>query len=207
MFKYKKKPSLTVHDPFFVQTVKIKKIANRLEFFHLYCAGKSVLHFGCTDYPIFNPSRNLHIQLNTYIDDLHGFDIDEKGIEVLKQYVDKPYYINIDQVTSKYFDVCLIPETIEHVDNVKEFLSEVSQLNCNTFIITGPNCFAPEHVERNTWNGDNFKEIVHPDHNCWFSAYTLNNVINKYTQLEVDATYLLEQDTMVAVVCTKKAQP
>ncbi|MDB5001948.1 MAG: hypothetical protein JWQ34_173 [Mucilaginibacter sp.] len=198
---YKKK-SYT-HDPFFVQKTEIKKTDNRLDLFRKYCTGKSVLHFGCTDYPVFNPEKNLHIQLNSYVDELYGFDIDKEGIDVLKTYVNKPYFSSFSEVADKHFDVCLIPETIEHVDNIQMFLSDISKLSCDRFIITGPNCFAPNHIKRNSWHGDAFQEIVHPDHNCWFSAYTLNNVIKKYTTLTPLETYLLEGETMICVVSSK----
>jgi hypothetical protein len=203
MFNSRKKNTDPVHDKFFVQNVDIKKVESRLDMFRQYCNGKSVLHFGCTDYPIFDPGYNLHIHLNTYVEDLSGFDIDEAGIEILKKYVDKPYFSKIDQVVDKHFDVCLIPETIEHVDNIQLFLNDISRLNCTTFIITAPNCFAPNHINRNKWINNTFEEIIHPDHNCWFSAYTLNNVIKKYTNLTPVETYLLEGETMVCVVSKK----
>jgi hypothetical protein len=203
MFNFKKKNKALVFDPFFVQNIKVEKIDNRLDIFKKYCSGKSVLHFGCTDYPIFKPDNNLHIHLSTYVDELYGFDIDKPGIEELKKYVNKPYYTNTAEVGDKHFDICLIPETIEHVDNIKEFLQDVATLNCSKFIITGPNCFAPHHIERNKFEGSMFKEIVHPDHNCWFSAYTLNNVVKKYTNLKPVKTYLTAMETMVCVVCDK----
>ena len=203
MFNFKKKTPV-VYDAFFVQNVKAKNAEDRLALFKKYCQGKSVLHFGCTDYPIFNPDSNLHMQLNEYVEELYGFDIDEPGIEILKKYVDKPYYSTIEQLGDKHFDVCLIPETIEHVDNIREFLEGISVINCDKFIITAPNCFSKLHMERNTWRGDMFEEIIHPDHNCWFSAYTLNNVVKKYTPLIPVETYLTGGDTMVCVVCDKK---
>lgn len=203
MFNFKKKTAPVTHDPFFIQNIVVKKADSRLDVFRQYCSGHSVLHFGCTDYPIFNPDYNLHIHLNTYVDELYGFDIDEPGIEILKKYVDKPYFSTIDEVLDKHFDVCLVPETIEHVDNIQLFLSSIAQLNCDIFIITGPNCFAPQHIERNTWDGNTFTEIVHPDHNCWFSAYTLNNIVKKYTNLTPVETWLMDGETMVCVIYKK----
>src|SRR3569833_2807194 len=125
MLNFRKKTVKAVHAPFFTQDLNVEIIENRLDLFKKYCNGKSVLHFGCTDYPIFNPERNLHIHLNTYVDELYGFDIDEPGIQTLKKYVDKSYFSSIKEVGNKYFDVCLIPETIEHVDNIKEFLEDI----------------------------------------------------------------------------------
>ena len=47
---------------------------------------KNIIHFGCTDWPVFNPKNNLHIQLSEYTNTIEGFDIDVEGLdlEVLK---------------------------------------------------------------------------------------------------------------------------
>ena len=187
---------------FFDQEVDILKINSRLDYFTDLCKGKKVLHFGCTDFPIFRPESNLHIQLSTIASVLHGFDIDVAGIEELKKYVDQPYFSDYDQLGDTVYDVCLIPETIEHVDNIATFLKSVNTVKAKKIIITGPNAFAPEHMARNQNGKKKFMEIVHPDHNCWFSPYTLQNTINKYTDLRVDKNVLLERETMICAECT-----
>lgn len=187
---------------FFDQEVDILKINSRLDYFTDLCKEKKVLHFGCTDFPIFRPESNLHIQLSTVASVLHGFDIDVAGIEELKKYVDQPYFSDYNQLGDIVYDVCLIPETIEHVDNIAAFLQSVNTVKARKIIITGPNAFAPEHIARNQNGKKKFMEIVHPDHNCWFSPYTLQNTINKYTDLRVDKNVLLERETMICAECT-----
>ena len=97
-----------------------------------------------------------------------------------------------------------MPETIEHVDNIADFLTNLDKVNASIFIITGPNCFANKYMTRNYEEDNIFNEFVHPDHNCWFSPYTLKNVIKKYTNLKISSTHLLNEDSMVAIVATNE---
>ena len=190
------------HSKFWQQHVDFKSINDRVPFFKSICENKNVLHLGCTDWPIFDPSYNLHIKLSKVATSLHGFDIDQDGIDNLKKYVNQPYFSSFNDVRASY-DVCLVPETIEHVDNVRIFLEGLSTINAKHFYITAPNCFAKVHMERNYYTKDKIIEVVHPDHNCWYSPFTLRNQIEKYSTLKVTEVFLLNDDTMV---CCKAEQ-
>lgn len=196
-------PSHKTTPKFYVQKMPIKKINDRLEFFIGHCKNKDVIHFGCTDWPIFNPKNNLHIQLSKYTKFLDGFDIDTTGIESLKKYVDQNYYSDFRVIPDKIYDVCLVPETIEHVDNVADFLANISKIKSNTFLITAPNCFAKGRSKKNVIKENYMIELVHPDHNCWYSPYTLKNQIEKYGNLKVINIYLLENERMVCCEAIK----
>ncbi|ARS38481.1 hypothetical protein CA265_01790 [Sphingobacteriaceae bacterium GW460-11-11-14-LB5] len=201
LFSKKKKQE----DPgeFWSQKVELTKIMSKYDYFKATCSAKNILHFGCTDWPIFDPATNLHIWLAGICKELSGFDIDVQGLAELQKHVNQPYFSDFAELSDKKFDVCLVPETIEHVENIGTFLSSLGKVNAEKFIITGPNCFAPEHMSRNIASNNLFVEIVHPDHNCWFSPFTLKNVITKYANLKVDHVYLLEDETMVCCECTK----
>jgi hypothetical protein len=190
-------------DNYWVQRVEIKSIPKRFEYFKNISTNKKVLHFGCTDWPIFDSNRNLHIELSKHTSLLHGFDIDHEGIKKLKKYVDQEYFSDFSKIPDFHYDVCLIPETIEHVDNVKLFLENLALVNADTFVITAPNCFSKEHLKRNFYGKGQFIEVVHPDHNCWYSPYTLKNQIEKYSNLKVSEVILLEKDTMVCCIARK----
>lgn len=198
-----KVPKYKVHGDFWQQEVVFKSIEDRFLFFEKLSKNKKVLHLGCTDWPIFDPSYNLHIKLAKVAKEVHGFDIDQDGIDNLKTYVDQPYFSSFEDVKENY-DICLVPETIEHVDNVKQFLERLSTVQANAFYITAPNCFAKVHMERNFYSKDRIIEIVHPDHNCWYSPFTLKNQIEKYSNLQVDEVFLLNKDTMVCCKASKK---
>lgn len=190
-------------DPFWIQKVKIRKIQDRLTFFLEICSDKRVIHFGCNDWPIFNPLTNLHIQLSKVAKIIHGFDIDKEGIKELKKYVDQLYFSDFSELDKTEYDICLVPETIEHVDNVQIFLKNLSEVNAKTFIITAPNCFSKHHINATAYDNDQFIEAVHPDHNCWYSPYTLKNQIEKYSSLIVKDVVLLSDDRMICCISEK----
>lgn len=197
LFKRKTKKQLLEFDSYWVQKVATSKISNRNTYFENFCLDKKVLHFGCTDWPIFNPENNLHIKLSKSAKIIHGFDIDKKGINNLKKFVNQEYFSDFSEIKNSEYDVCLVPETIEHVDNVKIFLEGLSTIKAKLFLITAPNCFANVHMVRNVNGTDEFVEIVHPDHNCWYSPYTLKNQIEKYSNLKVTKVILMEEDRMI----------
>ena len=204
LFKFKSQPNYMNFDQFWVQKIDTITINKRLQFFENYCQGKKVLHFGCTDWPIFKPETNLHIQLSKVTKELHGFDIDKEGIDNLKKYVNQKYFSNFSDIKEEKYDICIVPETIEHVDNVRFFLEGISTIEADTFLITAPNCFSEIHLKRNFQDKNQFIEVVHPDHNCWYSPFTLKNQIEKYSTLKVINTYLLEQDMMICCEAVKK---
>lgn len=190
---------------FFTQCLTVKKYeGQRIGFLAPYCKGKRVLHVGCTDHPVFNPENNLHIQLNEIAGVLHGLDTDREGCAELQKHVHQPYFQNFADLTDSY-DVCLVPETIEHVDNVRLFLEALSTVEAERFIITGPNCFAPMHINRNVYDYERtYVEIVHQDHNAWYSPFTLKNVIEKYSRLKVIEVAVIHYECSVVCVCSKR---
>ena len=203
IFKKLEKPKYQNFDSYWIQNVKVNKVLDRVAYFKELCSNKKVIHFGCTDWPIFDASWNLHIILSTCTEVLHGFDIDKEGIENLKKYVNQEYFTEFSQIPNIEYDICLVPETIEHVDNVRTFLEGLSNVNAKKFIITAPNCFSKEHLSRNFYGEDFFIEVVHPDHNCWYSPYTLKNQIEKYSSLKVTSIKLLEEDKMICCEAKK----
>ncbi len=45
-----------------------------------------------------------------------------------------------------------------------------------------------------------FVEVVHPDHNCWYTAYTLTNVIRKYTNWTVDGVWFFNDISLLTIL-------
>lgn len=187
---------------YWIQETKVKRIHDRKIILEPYIKGRKVLHIGCTDYPIFDPKNNLHLDLSTSCKELHGMDIDERGIEILSKYFPGKYFNNIKDV-DKLYDTVLVPETIEHVDNIQQFLTEINNINAKIYIISGPNCFHKHFKNGFKGNSERFIESVHPDHNCWFSPYTLKNCIEKYTSLRVKEMNLSHYDMMIICICEK----
>ena len=191
-------------DEYWLQNLRVNVEHDREKVFMPYLLQKNVLHIGCTDYPIFDPENNLHIHISKITKSLDGMDVDVDGLKKLKNYYNGNYFSSMLDCKEKKYDTILVPETIEHVENIGMFLKEIESLNAEHYIITGPNAFN-EYV-RNPYarSKDTFTEAIHPDHNCWFSPYTLKNVIEKYTNLRVDKIVLCNWELMVVCICSKK---
>jgi len=171
---------------------------------------KTALHIGCVDAPIFSPNHSLHLQLEPFCCSLDGLDVDAKGLEELKIHCAKPssMYSEVSAIPkNKHYDFILCPETLEHVPNVQLFLNEIDKINFKSIILTAPNAFMSFPSKR--FNGSsygingNYTEIIHPDHNAWYSPYTLRNVILKYTPWKIKELGLLEKTSMVYIFAEK----
>ncbi len=193
---------------FFIQKINVsvwRDASRRPGFFKQYCENKTVLHIGCSDAPFpFNPGTSLHCQLNAYTKSLDGFDLNTDNFEQMKQTVPGNYYNNSKDLEGKEWDVCLAPETIEHVDNIKEFCEFLYNINAKTFIVTAPNAFHPNNMENRLLNDQVYIEGIHPDHKVWFSPYTLTHCIRSYMPLaKIRQVWLIENENMIAIVVDK----
>lgn len=185
---------------YWVQQIPCHLLQDRWDVISKYCFGKNVIHFGCTDYPVFNPRNNLHLKLARICNTLHGFDVDTAGLKLLHYYYPSKYYNDYAELASNKYDVCLVPETIEHVDNIKTFLENIERVDASIYIFTAPNCFHSKNIKRFWMDKNIFYEVVHPDHNAWFSPYTLKNVIEKYSQIKITKCYLTNENSIIVCV-------
>jgi hypothetical protein len=175
-----------LHDPYFVQKVKVSRqfaATPKAQFFSQFLAGKSVLHVGYADWPITDLDANLHVMLDPVCARLDGVDPHYEAAEAIRPYVRGELFRHISEVTGSY-DVVLIPEVIEHVGDLEAFFREIDRVDFKTALITAPDAYScmRRHFELvNDPEGETFIEVVHPDHNCWFTPYTLRNLVTKYT--------------------------
>lgn len=175
---------------------------NDIDRFDLYTqltAGKDVLHIGCADWP-FVPEHNLHLHLSKICNRLYGVDTHAEGLQCLIEH-------GIDGTTLaphlryEKVDVVLVPEVIEHVMDVKGFLSELTKIDADRYVITAPcamQCAMRGHFSRTK---NTVLEIVHPDHKCWYSPYTLANLLKEFFTIE----YMFWNNGIsIGAVCLKK---
>jgi hypothetical protein len=172
---------------FYDQTVELKQLnTDRVEWFISLCKDKKVLHIGCVDWPVFNPESNLHMTLSKHTKELVGVDTNVEGLQDLHAFCGGRYLTELTTLGKEQFDVVLVPETIEHVLNAGDFMKQL-MLFCKfkTLVITAPNAMMTEPSK--VWNDSKydklasgkclFTEVVHPDHKCWYSPYTLMNLV------------------------------
>ena len=198
---------------FYIQKLQVEDmVVSRIEVYQELCRGKKVLHVGCTDYPVFNPENNLHIQLRGIAQQMDGFDIDAEGIKVLQQYAPGRYFTRSDEI-KEHYDVVLVPEVIEHVPNIAAFLQGLSLLDFESIVIAAPcvvgygNAFTYRgtngRLQSELQEPNDYFEDVHPDHKVWFSPYTLANCIQMFTSWKLSKVLFLDQKCSVAAVAVK----
>lgn len=167
-------------------------LVQRLDVIRQVCAGKSVLHLGCTNYPYTEDSiRNgmlLHDDLADVASDLWGLDFDAAGIKLLadrgvRQLVRGDLEDLESAALDRTFDVIVAGEMIEHLNNVGRFLSGVRRFmhSGSTLLITTVNAYCGM---RFFWYGLRGKrgrnEFVHPDHVAYYSYNTLKVLIERH---------------------------
>lgn len=200
-------------DYFYLQRLTVTDVPARLPYLRDLCAGRKVLHVGCTDFPVFDPNRNLHIQLHDVCAAIDGLDTDVDGMAALAQHVTGHYFRSADEVQGRY-DIVIVPETIEHVDNIKSFLQELDGVDFGEIIITAPcllgwnNCFNYRDYSGSRSHllvaHDDYLEEVHPDHKAWFTPYTLANCVEQFTPWRIESIMFFEGKRMTAVRCAKR---
>lgn len=181
---------------------KVKAI-QRVEFIKKACAGKKVLHLGCTNYPYTEDSiaQNmlLHFELEKVCSELYGFDFDRKGIDILEGKGVKNLYQadleNLDKVElNEKFDVIIAGEMIEHLSNPGLFLRGIQRfMNKETaLVITTINAYCGfRFVVYALRSRGGEREPVHPDHISYYSYKTLSLVINR-ENLDVGEFYFYD---------------
>jgi mannosyltransferase OCH1-like enzyme len=191
------------HDDYFVQRVQVGHELmgrSRLDVFAQLCAGRRVLHMGCADWPITDPKTSLHLALEPHCARLDGFDIHAEALAGLAPHTKGALYSRLEDVTGEY-DVILVPEVVEHVPDVGGFLAQLHALNAPTIVITVPDAYQC-HKRHFDYLPDveTFVEVVHPDHNCWYTPFTLSNVIAKYTSWHVDGMWFFNNISLLTVL-------
>lgn len=202
-------PMEEMHSPFYLQRDVVSGAyegLTRLEIFAKHCAGKRVLHIGCTQYPITNIDNSLHIALGGKCSVIDGFDVDQAGYEILAPHISNGRFLtNIDDAGE--YDVVIIPEVLEHVGDVNSFLKQMSGIRSSQFIITVPDvyqCMGRHFRAVQDGSVHRVAEAVHPDHNYWFTPFTLRNVVRKYTDWHLDSMYWINNISLMAICNTKR---
>ncbi len=181
------------HEKYFVQQVSVSSdLAGRprLEVFTNLLAGKRVLHVGYADWPITDLANNLHVALDGVCAQLDGVDPHTEAAEALRPHVRGRLLASLDEVTDSY-DVVLVPEVLEHVGNPETFFAELAAIDFGAIIITVPDAYScSRHFDHDETTGV-FTEVVHPDHNYWFTPYTFCNIVRKHTDWAIDGLWFL----------------
>ncbi len=168
------------------------KIVQRMEFIKSECAGKKVLHLGCTNHPYtadaIEKGMLLHAELASITDRLYGFDYDEEGLETLRSYgYGDLYQADLEELENvelnETFDVIIAGEMIEHLSNPGKFLTGIKRfMDENTrLVITTVNAYGAIRLLKYFISGKRGRnEPVHPDHVAYYSYSTLMLLLKRH---------------------------
>jgi hypothetical protein len=195
-------PLEAVHAPYFVQkTVVSQELASRsrVEVFAQLCARRRVLHVGCVDWPITDVRSSLHVQLDPHCVTLDGLDVHPEGFDALRPHLRGRLFSDWTQVEDEY-DLVLVPEVLEHVADVAGFLRQLDALRAPHFVLTVPDAYSCMRGHFDYLAAvETFVEVVHPDHNCWYTPYTFANVVRKYTDWRIDGMWFFNRMSLLMI--------
>ncbi len=127
----------------------------------------------------------MHVRLASVAADLWGVDIDSDGIAFLRQQGFPNVFVGdasaldkLEDLRGQDFDVVVASEVLEHLANPGLFLDAVKCVmipDQTRLIVTVPNAF---RIRTLLWMLRRI-ELVHPDHNFWFSYLTATNLLRK----------------------------
>lgn len=145
---------------------------------------KSVLHVGCADHmdEILKKRESncyLHDLLATSAEKLVGVDTNQEALNTMKSIGMELVYHPDEFPENSSFDYVLIPDVIEHVENVKEFLLDISKYRSKYYVFTTPNAYRLQN--RLLFQS----ELINTDHRYWFSPYTILKCL-------IDSGYIIE---------------
>lgn len=144
-----------------------------------YCSGKDVLDVGCIGQDRdFNAPEWLHNKIRARARSIDGVDILEDQIAKVKAMGYSMYHVNELELLKKKYEVVLMSDVIEHVDNPVEFLRFYASFLREGGIM----CISTPNSNR----ADNFIQIlfsnnysVNPEHVFWFCPRTFSEVVRR----------------------------
>lgn len=168
------------------------QLVERTDFILANCAGKKVLHLGCTNYPYTEDAIKhqmlLHFDLEKAAESVYGIDFDQASIDILEVHgsgnifradLERLDDLDLDET----FDVIVAGEMIEHLNNpglflngIKRFMNKDSRL-----LLTTINAYCGMRFVIYGLRGKRGStEPVHPDHVAYYSYSTLKLLIERH---------------------------
>ncbi len=151
------------------------------------CAGRRVLHLGCTDWPLteerFAEGTLLHQRLTTSAASVVGLDADAEGVAYFNQHGLAPCVCgnvetaSLEPLGGTPFDVIVAGEIIEHLENPGLFLRACKPLLApgGILLITTINAYCLFRSLRYLLG----RELVHEDHNYYYSPRVLEKLVSR----------------------------
>lgn len=175
--------------------VKKAKNADKKAFLMAFCTSKSVLDVGCVgqDYAYSSPEW-LHNQIKNRCSYIDGVDIDKLGVKALQESGYSVYTPDQLAALNKKYDIVLLSDVIEHVNNPVEFIEFYSAFlnEKGVMVISTPNAHGIRNFSSIILRND---YSVNFEHTFWFCPKTITEVAARANLRFVDFYWLKEYRT------------
>ncbi|MBN2275286.1 MAG: methyltransferase domain-containing protein [Bacteroidales bacterium] len=157
-----------------------------------YCRDKTVLDVGCVGQDwSYQTDDWLHRRIKNVARNIIGVDIDRQGIEHLKEQGYNILHVSELEKQQTEYDIVLMSDVIEHVDNPVDFVRYYSQFASKDglILITTPNATrlrtCIEIFTTTTYS-------MNLEHTCWFCPKTMLEVFSRANLVPVEFFWLKE---------------
>ncbi len=173
-----------------------KKIRESKELFHKnqlvkqFCKNKEILDIGCVGQDIDYSSPNwIHNQIKEVADSLIGVDINVEGIKHIRNMGYDVYHYS-EMNKDKKFDILMMLDVIEHVNNPVEFLNDYQDFlkEDGKIIITTPNSNRAINFVNIFFKNE---YSLNYEHTFWFCPKTFLEVVGRVGGLEISEFHWL----------------
>jgi hypothetical protein len=177
------------------------KIHNRIDLIAGMCRKKSIIHLGFADHinlieDKIAKNKWLHRRIQDVSGRCVGIDIDDAAVKFISEKIGTADIYRYDLVNDPpmdlllagHWDLMVMGEIIEHIDNPQAFLKAIREKYghvIDKLVITAPNAFR----YRNALAFLKREEYINTDHRFWFTPYTLAKVAVRAGWHPVDFEY------------------
>lgn len=164
---------------------------DRLDYLEEIGRGRRIIHFGFADHAPLIPEKIrqnkwLHKRLQSVVDEVVGLDINAESVRYCREKLglDGVYTFDVlkdelpKSVQSVQWDVVIMGEILEHVDNPVEFLKAMHRVFApvaKQLVVTVPNALCSLNISESLKGN----EYINTDHRYWFSPFTLVKVAHR----------------------------
>ena len=159
------------------------------------CLNKRVLHLGCAgDATLkYGLDASMHYKISQVASVLDGVELNYESLNLVKQMVPENINIryfkcnveNLSSTINDEYDVIVAGSIIEHLSNPGLMLESISKImhDKTLLLIITPHVWGVLQIIRVVFSKN---ESVNPEHTCWFSIPTLNEVCSRYDLVPIE---------------------
>ena len=165
-------------------------------------AGKRVLHISCGDGSATDAGQALHLGLAGLCASLDQLNLHAKATD---RHVSGTRFTDFSEITGDY-DVVLAPDVLDHVPDISGFFALLASVKTQCYLISVPDAYQcrADHFDY-VDDKEMFVEAADPDRNVWYTPYTFQNVIRKYSEMRLERMWFFNGNALLALLSPPQA--